>query len=74
MIGKCEMCNNLADVTTIVEGCESYPLCDICFKIRENKPNSNTIKQFLRGFGLSEVENNIVDARKRRAKGERLWK
>lgn len=73
---KCEKCkDSLEGGAVFVEGGKSYNFCKLCSKILESYPKTgNIIPIFLKDDSeMTQVDKNMFEARKRRAKGETLW-
>lgn len=74
---KCDKCkDSIKGGSTVVSEGIAYNFCKSCTEILETFPNpSNIIHIFLTpDQRQSKADRNIFEARKRRAKGESVWK
>lgn len=73
---KCSKCyTNLKDFTIIVEWGTSYILCRQCAAILDYCKGTGKTKRFVEDedFPLTDVERNMIEARRLRAKGKGPW-
>lgn len=73
---KCAKCKSSCEGgSTYLEGGVDYPFCKECTDILETFPiPTNILHSFLGSEKMqSQITKNIFAARKRRAKGEKVW-
>ena len=72
---KCCKCNSDSrGGSWRIEGGEHYRFCRGCSAILENKKGCSLLANFLNGsLEIGSVAKNMIEARKRRAKGDLLW-
>lgn len=77
---KCDKCKSKADGYRIIEGGNAYKFCHVCSIFLDKIPTGNRVALFLRpdasqdeSLPFSKVDRNILRAKERRSKGEKIW-
>lgn len=70
---KCTKCEKDANGAFFVEGGNCFQFCKECTDIIETFPTGYAITTFINFGKYNLIEKNILEAKKRRIRGETIW-